>query len=76
MEILWFNLKYKFGNIAAFTLLNTLIYELYANRTFTFIIFIYSLNEIIIIILSLLSFFKTLFRFLNVINVLIYYNCI
>ena len=76
MEILWFNLKCKFNNIVTFILLNISVYKLYINKIFIFIIFIYSFNEIIIIILLLLSSFKTLLRFLNIIDVLIYYNYI
>ena len=52
------------------------MYKLYINKTFIFIIFIYNLSEITIIILLLLSSFKTLFKSLNVINTLIYYNYI
>ena len=50
--------------------------KLYINKMFTFVIFIYSFNKITVIILLLLSFFKTLFKFLNVINISIYYNYI
>ena len=41
-----------------------------------FIIFICTFNEITVIILLLLSFFKTLLKFLNFINILKYYNYI
>ena len=76
MKILWFNLKYKSNNIIVFILLNTSIYKLYINKMFTFIIFVYNLSKIIIIISSLSSSFKTLFKFSNVINILIYHNYI
>ena len=52
------------------------MYKLYINKIFTSVISVYSFNKIIIIILLLLNFFKTLLRFLNVINILIYYNYI
>ena len=48
------------------------MYKLYINKIFTFIIFVYNFSKITAIILLLLSFFKTLFKFLNIINTLMH----